>query len=162
MPEYDSPVWDWGVGYCKKHRGHDLPCKVCIETQDPDLLIITSVDHDKIPSLIVKGSIKEFFHLNKEPDLIGVIKFPESFTFHNGDTIRITCSIKDLYHPPTTFKPRIPLDIELLRDSLNGSIDINPIKDSVKRLVEKWGDKVKIQFLNEGGSEQEWNQLTQQ
>lgn len=34
---YDSKQWEWGRGVCNKHRGHEIPCKACIETNDPEL-----------------------------------------------------------------------------------------------------------------------------
>ncbi len=36
---YDSKHWDWGVGFCRKHRGNSTPCQACIDTNDPDLVI---------------------------------------------------------------------------------------------------------------------------
>lgn len=35
---HDSKAWDWGKGFCSKHLGQDLPCQVCINTLDKDLI----------------------------------------------------------------------------------------------------------------------------
>lgn len=37
---YDSEAWDWGRGFCRKHRGQGVPCQTCIEQNDADLQII--------------------------------------------------------------------------------------------------------------------------
>jgi hypothetical protein len=35
MPVYDSPHWDWGAGYCRRHPGQGVPCRACVDGGDP-------------------------------------------------------------------------------------------------------------------------------
>lgn len=60
MP-YDSQHWDWGVGYCRLHRGQGVPCPICIEQQHPDLTMalpepttITCIKPDQPPVSLLR------------------------------------------------------------------------------------------------------------
>lgn len=36
---YHSRHWDWSNDFCHKHSGFKLPCKWCIASNDPELII---------------------------------------------------------------------------------------------------------------------------
>jgi hypothetical protein len=54
----DSKHWDWGKGYCRKHLGNGVPCRVCIETEDPDLER-TAEDWERLAGSIAVGGRDE-------------------------------------------------------------------------------------------------------
>lgn len=47
---YHSRHWNWSTDFCHKHSGFRLPCKWCIATNDPDLIVerATAINRDPV------------------------------------------------------------------------------------------------------------------
>lgn len=45
----DSKQWNWGLGFCNLHKGQDVPCAACIESNHPDV-----VDDSIVPVIDMK------------------------------------------------------------------------------------------------------------
>jgi hypothetical protein len=82
--------WDWAGGFCKKHRGNELPCRVCVEAGD---------FYDEVPlatpvQLAVDGKVTKVIdtikvHPNpiQEVNMVARRKGDEVIVYNNGKRI---------------------------------------------------------------------------